>query len=140
MRLDVRPVAGVPERQPRQQPVAVAVLRYVPGGTVVGVEDREAADPPVYLAHEFLRVVQRHPLRRVVVFDVERQEVVRAGFGGIDLAVDVEPVADCDGGEGAEGDEESFDVGEEVEGEVELEMLAEAIGQLEGEGGEDDVR
>ena len=41
----------------------------------------------MHLAHEFLRILQRHPLRRIVVLDVEGQQVVRSGLGEIDEIV-----------------------------------------------------
>ena len=39
------------------------------------------------MAGEFLRVLQRHPLRGIVLLDVERDKVVRAGLGEIDEIV-----------------------------------------------------
>ena len=87
MHVDVGLVARIPERQPRQEPVLIAVVGDVLGGLAVGVEDRETAEPPVHLAHEFLGILQRHPLRGVVAFEVESQEIVRRRLGEIDEIV-----------------------------------------------------
>jgi len=62
-----------------------------------------------------------------------------AAAGGIEQAVDVEGIAGDDGCNDAEGDEQSLDVGEEVEGEIEGEVFTEAIGQFEGCDSEKDI-
>ena len=61
------------------------------------------------------------------------------GAGGVEFSVNVEAVAGGGPDEGGEDGEEVADVGEEVELQVQLERLAETVGQAEGGGGENDV-
>ena len=59
---------------------------------------------------------------------------------GVDLSMDVEPVASCDPGDGAEAEQESLDVGKKKEFVPEVERLAEAVGEFESGGGQESVR
>ena len=87
MHADLRLVAGVPERQARQKRIFVAVVGDVLGCRAVGVEHREAADAPLHMAGEFLRVLQRHPLRRDRSPRCRARQGRRAGLGEIDEIV-----------------------------------------------------